>query len=88
VRLADEPVFRDKASRWVCRVPQPGLAEHAQTASSSSSCTYDMSSARRIGLEPRGVRVVKGEVARLLIEANRLTAVELAEDGRSPKQRC
>jgi len=43
--------------------------------------TYDLTSAERVQLEARGVRVVSGEVARLVIEADRLTGVELT-DGR------
>ena len=43
--------------------------------------TYALSSAERIQLEARGIRVVDGEVARLVVEGDRLTGVELV-DGR------
>lgn len=42
--------------------------------------TYDLPAAERSQLEARGIRVVDGEVARLVVEADRLTGVEL--DGR------
>jgi thioredoxin reductase len=43
--------------------------------------TYDLSSAERAQLEARDIRTVTGEVARLVVELDRLTGVELA-DGR------
>jgi Pyridine nucleotide-disulphide oxidoreductase len=43
--------------------------------------TYDLSPAERARLEGRGIRVVAGEIARLVIESDRLTGVELT-DGR------
>jgi len=43
--------------------------------------TYDLVTTELQQLEARGVHVVRGEVARLVIEADRLTGVELA-DGR------
>jgi thioredoxin reductase len=41
--------------------------------------TYDLTSAERIQLEARGIRVVSGEVARLVVDADRLTGVELVD---------
>lgn len=43
--------------------------------------TYDLTSAEQARMNARGIRVVRGEVARLVIEADRLTGVELG-DGR------
>jgi thioredoxin reductase len=43
--------------------------------------TYDLASAEQAQLEARGIRVVRGEVARLVVEADRLSGVELT-DGR------
>jgi thioredoxin reductase len=43
--------------------------------------TYALSRAERVQLEARGVRVVTGEVARLVVESDRLAGVELI-DGR------
>ena len=43
--------------------------------------TYDLTSAERVQLEARGIRVVSGEVTRLVVEDDRLTGVELI-DGR------
>jgi len=66
---------------------QPGSAQHAQLVRQWSDDvtffvhTYDLTSAERVQLEARGVRVVSGEVTRLVIEADRLTGVELT-DGR------
>jgi thioredoxin reductase len=39
---------------------------------------YDLASAERAHLDARGIRVVRGEVARLQVEVDRLTGVELA----------
>ena len=41
--------------------------------------TYNLTSAERVQLEARGARVVSGHVARLVIEDDRLTGVELAD---------
>jgi thioredoxin reductase len=41
--------------------------------------TYELTSSERFQLEAREVRVVSGEVARLVIDADRLTGVELAD---------
>ncbi len=66
---------------------QPGSAQHALLVRQWSDDvtffvhTYHLTSAERFQLEARGVRVVSGEVARLVVQANRLTGVELA-DGR------
>jgi len=38
----------------------------------------ELSPAERVQLEARGIRVVTGEVSRLVVEADRLTGVELA----------
>jgi thioredoxin reductase len=43
--------------------------------------TYDLTTAEEVQLEARGVRVVRGEVARLVVAGDRLTGVELT-DGR------
>ena len=66
---------------------QPGSAQHALLVRQWSDDvtffvhTYDLTAAERVQLKARGVRVVSGEVTRLVIEADRLTGVELA-DGR------
>jgi thioredoxin reductase len=65
----------------------PGSVQHAQLVRQWSDDvvffvhTYDLTSDERVRLEARGVHVVGGEVARLVVEADRLTGVELA-DGR------
>jgi thioredoxin reductase len=41
--------------------------------------TYDLTSGERRQLKARGIRVVSGEVARLVVEDDRLTGVELAD---------
>jgi thioredoxin reductase len=66
---------------------QPGSAHHAQLVRQWSDDvvffvnTYDLSSAERFQLEARGIRVVEGEVARLVVDDDELTGVELT-DGR------
>jgi thioredoxin reductase len=66
---------------------QPGSVQHAQLVRQWSDDvvffvhTYALTSAERVQLAARGVRVVSGEVARLVVEADRLTGVELI-DGR------
>jgi thioredoxin reductase len=66
---------------------QPGSAQHAQLVRQWSDDvvffvhTYDLSSDEVAQLEARGVRLVRGEVARLVVDADRLTGVELT-DGR------
>ena len=66
---------------------QPGSVQHAQLVRQWSDDvvffvhTYDLTPAERVQLEARGVRVVSGEVARLVVEDDRLTGVELT-DGR------
>ena len=63
----------------------PGSVQHALLVRQWSDDviffvhTYDLTSAERIQLEARGVRVVGGEVARLVVDADRLTGVELVE---------
>jgi thioredoxin reductase len=65
----------------------PGSVDHAQLVRQWSDDvvffvhTYDLTSAERAQLAARGIRVVSGEVARLMVEADRLTGVELV-DGR------
>jgi thioredoxin reductase len=66
---------------------QPASVEHAQLVRQWSDDvaffvhTYDLTAAERVQLEARGVRIVHGEVARLVVEDDRLTGVELT-DGR------
>ena len=66
---------------------QPGSVQHAQLVRQWSDDvvffvhTYDLTSAERVQLEARGMRIVTGEVARLVVEDDRLTGVELI-DGR------
>jgi thioredoxin reductase len=43
--------------------------------------TYDLATTEQVELEARGVQIVRGEVARLVVEHDRLTGVELT-DGR------
>ncbi len=65
----------------------PGSVQHAQLVRQWSDDlvffvhTYDLSAAERVQLEARGIRVVSGEVARLIVEDDQLTGVELV-DGR------
>ncbi|HVS06226.1 MAG TPA: NAD(P)/FAD-dependent oxidoreductase [Candidatus Dormibacteraeota bacterium] len=66
---------------------QPGSVQHAQLVRQWSDDvaffvhTYDLTAAEDVQLEARGVRIVRGEVARLVVEDDRLTGVELT-DGR------
>jgi thioredoxin reductase len=66
---------------------QPGSVQHAQVIRQWSDDvaffvhTYDLTSAEGVQLEARGVRIVRGEVARLVVEDDRLTGVGLT-DGR------
>jgi thioredoxin reductase len=63
----------------------PGSVQHAQLVRQWSddvvffAHTYELSADERAGLEARGVRVVRGEVARLLIEEDRLVGVQLSD---------
>ncbi|MEO8265112.1 MAG: NAD(P)/FAD-dependent oxidoreductase [Ilumatobacteraceae bacterium] len=41
--------------------------------------TYDLTAAEQAQLQARGVRIVRGEVARLVIEDDRLTGVEMSD---------
>lgn len=65
----------------------PGAPQHAQLVRQwSDDVTYfahtsDLTSTEEAQLEARGIRVVHGDVARLVIEADRLTGVALT-DGR------
>jgi len=67
---------------------QPGSVEHAQLVREWSddviffAHTYPLTTPERDQLDARGIRVVDGEVARLVVEADRLTGVELV-DGRA-----
>jgi len=69
---------------------QPGSAQHAQLVRQWSDDvaffvhTYDLTAAEHVQLEARGVRIVRGEVARLVVEGDRLTGVELI-DGSSDR---
>lgn len=64
---------------------QPGSLQHAHLVRQWSDDvvffvhTGDLTAAERVQLEARGVRVVSGEVARLVVEADRLVGVELVE---------
>jgi thioredoxin reductase len=66
---------------------QPGSVQHAQVIRQWSDDvaffvhTYDLTSAEGVQLEARGMRIVRGEVARLVVEDDRLTGVGLT-DGR------
>lgn len=65
----------------------PGSVQHAQLVRQWSDDvvffvhTHDLTATERAQLEARGIRVVEGEVARLVVEGDRLTGVELV-DGR------
>jgi thioredoxin reductase len=65
----------------------PGSVQHALLVRQWSGDvvffvhTYDVTTAERAQLEARGIRVVGGEVARLVVEDDRVTGVELI-DGR------
>jgi thioredoxin reductase len=65
----------------------PGSVQHALLVRQWSddvvffAHTYDLTVAERVQLAARGVQVVTGRVARLVVEADRLTGVELI-DGR------
>ena len=62
----------------------PGSVQHAQLVRQWSddvvffAHTYDLTTAEEGQLEARGVRIVRGEVERLVIEDDRLTGVELS----------
>ena len=59
----------------------PGSVDHALLVRQWSSDvvffthTYELSDAERIGLEARGVQIVPGEIARLVVEDDPLTGV-------------
>jgi thioredoxin reductase len=65
----------------------PGSVQHAQLLRQWSddvtffAHTYELTRAEQDQLEARGVRIVRGELARLVVEDDRLTGVELT-DGR------
>jgi thioredoxin reductase len=66
---------------------QPGSVQHAQLVRQWSDDvaffvhTYDLTTAEHAQLEARGVRIIRGEIAQLVVENDRLTGVELT-DGR------
>jgi thioredoxin reductase len=66
---------------------QPGSVQHALLVRQWSDDvaffvhTYDLTAAEHIQLEARGVQIVHGEIAQLVVEDGRLTGVELT-DGR------
>ena len=66
---------------------QPGSTQHAQLVRQWSEDvvffvhTYDLTAAEEAQLDARGIRIIRGEVAQLLVEADRITGVELT-DGR------
>ena len=57
----------------------PGSVQHAQLVRQWSDDviffvhTYDLTETEELELEARGVRVVRGEIARLLVEDDRLS---------------
>jgi len=65
----------------------PGSVQHAQLLRQWSDDvaffvhTYDLTPTEQMQLEARGVQIVRGDVARLVVEDDRLSGVELA-DGR------
>lgn len=65
----------------------PGSVQHAQLVRQWSDDvvffphTYELSTEEQAGLEARGVRVVRGEVGRLLVEDDRLVGVQMADGG-------
>jgi thioredoxin reductase len=69
----------------------PGSVQHAQLVRQWSDDvvffvhTYDLSGAERMQLEARGVQVVRGEVARLVVEDDRLRGVELVDGSVVPR---
>ena len=66
---------------------QPGAVQHAQLVRQWSddvvffAHTHHLTSPERLQLEARGIQIVRGEVARLVVDDDRLTGVQLA-DGR------
>ncbi len=66
---------------------QPGSVQHAQLVRQWSddvvffAHTHALTSTERTQLLARGIQIVRGEVARLVVESDRLTGVQLA-DGR------
>ena len=62
---------------------QPGSVQHAQLVRQWSNDvaffvhTYHLTETEEAQLEARGVRIVRGEIARLVVEDDRLTGVEL-----------
>jgi thioredoxin reductase len=65
----------------------PVAVEHAQLVRQWSDDvtffvhTYDLADTEAYGLEARGIRIVRGEIERLVVESDRLAGVELV-DGR------
>ena len=66
---------------------QPGSVQHAQLVRQWSDDvvffvhTYDLTSPEREQLEARGIQIVRGKVSQVVVEADRLTGVQMA-DGR------
>ncbi len=66
---------------------QPGSVQHALLVRQWSddvvffAHTHDLTSTERVQLQARGIQIVRGAVVRLVVEADRLTGVELV-DGR------
>ena len=66
---------------------QPASVEHAHLVRQWSDDvtffvhTYELTSTEEAGLEARGIEIVRGEIARLVVEGDRLAGVELT-DGR------
>jgi len=66
---------------------QPGSVQHAHLVRQWSDDvvffvhTYDLTSSEREQLEARGIQIVRGKVSQLVVEADRLTGVQMA-DGR------
>ena len=64
---------------------EPGSVQHAQLVRQWSDDvtffvhTYDLTAAEQVELEARGVRIVRGEIAQLVVEDDRLTGVELTD---------
>ncbi len=66
---------------------QPGSVQHAQLVRQWSDDvvfflhTYDLTSAERLQLEARGIQIVWGEVVRLVVDDDRLTACNWSTAG-------
>lgn len=64
---------------------QPGSTQHAELVRQWSDDvvffrhTYDLTTAEEARLEARAIRIIRGEVARLVVEDDRMTGVELTD---------